>query len=172
LGDESADTIRLIGAKVTFVSMDEGTAYSLTEWDVEPGAQGPPIHVHHEHDEGFYVMTGHFGFVLDGITIYAKPGAHVLVPQGHSHSFWNAGARPGRCLCIISPPGLEQYFRALAAELGDIDTQESSIELRKKLGEKYDMEVVGPIPSLPSGERARGGRGRKSLKPQPPWIAP
>ncbi len=144
MADETPDSVQLIGARVTFVPMDEGTSYALTEWEVEPGAQGPPVHVHHEHDEGFYVMSGHFGFVLDGITIYGKPGAHVLVPKGHAHSFWNAGARPGRLLLIVSPPGLEQYFRDLAAGLGDIATQEGSIALRIKLGEKHDMEVVGP----------------------------
>ena len=144
MADETPDSVQLIGARVTFVPMDEGTSYALTEWEVEPGAQGPPVHVHHEHDEGFYVMSGHFGFVLDGITIYGKPGAHVLVPKGHAHSFWNAGARPGRLLLIVSPPGLEQYFRDLAAGLGDIATQEGSIALRIKLGEKHDIEVVGP----------------------------
>ncbi len=144
--EEHTDTIQLIGAKVTFVPMDEGAGYELSEWDVEPGAQGPPIHVHQEHDEGFYVMSGRFGFVLDGSTIYAKPGAHVLVPRGHEHSYWNAGAKPARLLLIASPPGLEKYFRAMAAALGDIDTQEGSIALRKKLGETYDVEVVGAAP--------------------------
>jgi mannose-6-phosphate isomerase-like protein (cupin superfamily) len=154
------DTIQLIGAKVTFVPLDAGTPYALSEWEVEPGTQGPPIHVHHEHDEGFYVMSGHFGFVLDGVTTYGKPGAHVLVPKGHEHSFWNAGARPGKLLLIVTPPGLDEYFRALAAGLGDIHTQQASIELRKKLEQKYDIEVVGPpvggrIPSPRSGGRAR-----------------
>jgi mannose-6-phosphate isomerase-like protein (cupin superfamily) len=152
VSEEATDSVQLIGARVTFVPMDEGTSYSLTEWDVEPRTQGPPIHIHHEHDEGFYVMSGHFGFVLDGVTTYGKPGVHVLVPKGHAHSFWNAGARPGRCLIIISPPGLQEYFRALAAELGDIDTQEASISLRKKLGEKYDLEIVGP----PAGPHKEG----------------
>jgi mannose-6-phosphate isomerase-like protein (cupin superfamily) len=144
LGEQNSDTIQLIGARVTFVPMDEGAAYELTEWDVEPGTKGPPVHVHREHAEGFYVMSGHFGFVLDGITTYGKPGTHVLVPKGHAHSFWNAGAHPGRLLLIVSPPGLEHYFRDLAAGLSGIETQEASIALRKKLGEKYDNEVVGP----------------------------
>jgi mannose-6-phosphate isomerase-like protein (cupin superfamily) len=144
VSEESTDTVQLIGARVAFVPMGEGASYELTEWDVEPGAQGPPIHIHHEHDEGFYVMSGHFGFVLDGVTTYGKPGAHVLVPKGHAHSFWNAGARPGKLLLIVSPPGLEQYFRDLAAGLGDIATQAASIALRKKLGAKHDVEVVGP----------------------------
>jgi len=144
VSEESTETVQLIGARVAFVPMGEGASYELTEWDVEPGAQGPPIHIHHEHDEGFYVMSGHFGFVLDGVTTYGKPGAHVLVPKGHAHSFWNAGARPGKLLLIVSPPGLNQYFRDLAAGLGDIATQEASIALRTKLATKHDIEVVGP----------------------------
>lgn len=151
MSEEATDTVQLIGARVTFVPMGEGASYALTEWDVEPGTQGPPIHIHREHDEGFYVMSGHFGFVLDGVTTYGKPGTHVLVPKGHAHSFWNAGARAGKLLLIVSPPGLEQYFRDLAAGLGDIKTQEGSVALRRKLGEKHDIEVVGeavPSPAL------------------------
>ena len=144
MSEEATDSVQLIGARVTFVPVGEGAAYSLTEWDVAPGTQGPPIHIHHERDEGFYVMSGHFGFVLDGVTTYGKPGAHVLVPKGHAHSFWNAGTRPAKLLHIVTPPGLDQYFRDLAAALGDIKTQEGSIALRKKLGEKHDIEVVGP----------------------------
>jgi mannose-6-phosphate isomerase-like protein (cupin superfamily) len=143
--DEPAqDTVRLIGARVTFVPTEKGAPYSLVEWDADVGVQGPPIHIHHETDEGFYVMAGHFGFVLDGVTTYSKPGAHVLVPKGHAHSFWNAGVRPAKCLVILSPPGFEQYFRELASSLGDLDSQEALLDLRKKLSEKYDIEVVGP----------------------------
>jgi oxalate decarboxylase/phosphoglucose isomerase-like protein (cupin superfamily) len=94
-------------------------------------------------------MEGHASFVLDGVTTVCKPGAHVLVPKGHTHSFWNAGVRPTRFLCIISPPGFEQYFRELAAKLVAIKSQQDSIELRKKLSDKYDVEVVGPPPGLP-----------------------
>ena len=144
MDEEPLDTVHLIGSNVTFVPMDAGTGYSLTEWDLDPGGEGPPVHIHHKTDEGFYVMAGHIGFLLDGITTYAKPGAHVMVPMGHAHSFWNAGVRRAKCLLIISPPGLEQYFRQLAAQLGDINSQEASIELRKRLSEKYDTEVVGP----------------------------
>jgi mannose-6-phosphate isomerase-like protein (cupin superfamily) len=144
MSEEPSDTVQMIGARVTFVPTDEGSAYELSEWDVEPGAAGPPIHIHHEHDEGFYVMAGRFGFMLDGVTTYAKPGAHVLVPKGHSHSFWNAGARPARCLLIVSPPGLEDYFRALAAALEGVDTPEASLAARKQMEQRYDMEIVGP----------------------------
>ena len=144
MGDEQRDAVQLIGAQVTFVPIDEGSVYSIVEWDVEPGTKGPPIHIHHETDEGFYVTAGWFGFVRDGVTIYAKAGTHVTVPKGHPHSFWNAGVQAARCLCIISPPGFEQYFRELAAQLGGVDSQEGALELRKRLSERFDIEVVGP----------------------------
>jgi hypothetical protein len=54
----------------------------------------------------------------------------------------------------VSPPGLEHYFRDLAAGLGDIATQEASIPLRKQLSEKHDIEVVGE--AVPSPRRGEG----------------
>lgn len=147
MAEETTDSVHLIGARVTFVPVSEGSGYELTEWVLEPGVEGPPVHIHHHHDEGFYVMAGHIGFLLDGITTYAKAGAHVLVPMGHQHSFWNAGDGPARCLLIVSPPGLEQYFRALAAELGDASSQKDSVAVRRKLQGRYDLEIVGDVPS-------------------------
>lgn len=148
MGEETPVTVDLSGAKVTFIPMDQAATYSLSEWVVPPGWLNPPIHVHHGTDEGFYIMDGHFGFLLDGVTTYAKAGAHVLVPKGHPHSFWNAGSRPARCLLIVSPPGLEQYFRSLAADLDGVSSPEASMAIRKKLSEQYDMEVVGPFPDV------------------------
>lgn len=94
------------------------------------------------------MIAGRVGFVLDGITTFGKQGTHVRVPEGHAHSFWNAGPRPAKCLLIISPPGFAKYFRALAAELGDIRTQEDAVEVRQKLAAEYDIEVVGPPPEI------------------------
>ncbi len=147
MAEDAPDSVQLIGTTITFVRMGEGSNYELTEWIVEPRVEGPPIHLHHQHNEGFYVMAGYFGFILDGVTTYAKPGTHVLVPMGHEHSFWNAGDRPAKCLLIVSPPGLEGYFRALAAAFAGASGQEDSIAVRKKLEQRYDMEVVGDVPS-------------------------
>jgi hypothetical protein len=89
-------------------------------------------------------MAGKFAFLLDGVQTFESPGAHVLVPMGHSHTFWNAGARPARCLVIISPPGFEAYFRELATLLATADSEEATIAARVELSAKYDIEVVGP----------------------------
>jgi mannose-6-phosphate isomerase-like protein (cupin superfamily) len=55
---ESRETVDLIGATVTFIPMGPGTSYSLIEWDAKVGAPSPPLHIHHQTDESFYVMAG------------------------------------------------------------------------------------------------------------------
>lgn len=83
MGNADSDTVQMSGARVRFIPVDENANYELSEWGVEAGAEGPPIHVHHAHDEGFYVLDGRFGFALDGVTTFAGAGTHVLVPKGH-----------------------------------------------------------------------------------------
>jgi mannose-6-phosphate isomerase-like protein (cupin superfamily) len=150
----SRERLDLVNATVTFIQMAPDTPYSLIEWDAKVGAPSPPVHVHHKTDEGFYVASGKFAFLLDGVQTYESPGAHVMVPMGHSHTFWNAGARPARCLVVISPPGFEAYFRELAPLLAGADSEEATIEARVQLSAKYDIEVVGP-PRKPRRKAAK-----------------
>ena len=151
--EEPRDAVELTGATVTFIPVDRGTPYALIEWDMQMGAPSPPVHVHHKTDEGFYVTAGRFVFLLDGVRTYASPGTHVMVPMGHPHTFWNPGVRPARCLCIISPPGFEDYFRELAPLLASGDSENGPVEARRKLSAKYDIEIVGP-PVDVTAERA------------------
>jgi mannose-6-phosphate isomerase-like protein (cupin superfamily) len=142
--EESREAVELTGATVRFVPVEPGAPYAMIEWDVEVGAPSPPVHVHHHTDEGFYVMAGKFAFLLDGARTYATPGAHVMVPRGHPHTFWNAGPTPARCLCVVLPPGFEAYFRELGPLLADSNSADSAIEARRTLSAKYDIEIVGP----------------------------
>ena len=144
MDQESRETVELIGVTVTFIPTEPGSPYSLIEWDASPGSPSPPVHIHHKTDEGFYVMAGRFAFMLDGVRTHASPGAHVLVPMGHPHTFWNPGVRRARCLIILSPPGFEAYFRELGPLLARADSDEAALEARRGLSAKYDIEIVGP----------------------------
>ena len=109
-----------------------------------PGAASPPVHVHHRTDEGFYVLSGAYRFLVDGNTIDGPAGSHVLVRAGSPHTFWNAAGVPARCLIILTPPEFAQYFRELSLGLADAKTEEDSIEVRRRLSARFDIEVVGP----------------------------
>jgi len=139
-----AATVSVGPVTVTYVHEDPAGGYALLEWEAPPGAASPPVHVHHRTDEGFYVLSGSYRFLVDGKTIDGSPGSHVLVRAGKPHTFWNAGHVPARCLIILTPPQFAQYFRELSIGLADAKTDEDSIEARRKLSARFDIEVVGP----------------------------
>ncbi len=87
--------------------MPAGAPYALIGWEAEPGSPSPPVHIHHRTDEGFYILSGVFGFLVDGVESSASTGTHVLAPKGHAHTFWNAGPSPAKCLLVLSPAGFE-----------------------------------------------------------------
>jgi mannose-6-phosphate isomerase-like protein (cupin superfamily) len=142
-------SVDLGGVKLTFVHSDPASAYSLMEWDAPAGTRSPPLHVHHHTDEGFYVLSGTYAFLLDGVMVEAKAGAHVLVLRGHPHTFWNVGNDPARCLIVTVPPGLEGYFRELAQRLTGAESEEAATRARQELSARYDTELVLPRQTFP-----------------------
>jgi mannose-6-phosphate isomerase-like protein (cupin superfamily) len=138
------DQVELVGVTVTFTPTQPGAPYSLIEWDAKAGSPSPPVHIHHKTDEGFYILEGKFGLLVDGSVTNAGPGTHVLVPKGHPHTFWNSGPAAARCLIVLSPPGFEAYFRELGPLLALADSDEAALEARRGLSARYDIEVVGP----------------------------
>jgi len=81
--------------------------YSISEWILEPGCQGPGSHRHEANDDVFFVLEGSVTFVLDGRVHVAAPGAFVRVPPGVEHGFANDGDVPARFLNIYVPGGFE-----------------------------------------------------------------
>jgi mannose-6-phosphate isomerase-like protein (cupin superfamily) len=139
-----AATVNVGPLTVTYLHEDPASGYALLQWEAPPGAASPPLHVHHRTDEGFYVVSGTYRFLLDGETIDAPAGAHVQVPAGAAHTFWNSGDVPARCLIILTPPDFAPYFRELSAGLTDAKSDEDSIEVRRRLSARFDIEVIGP----------------------------
>ena len=139
-----AATVSVGPISVTYVQEGPAGGYALLVWDAPPGAASPPVHVHHRTDEGFYVVSGAFRFLVGGETIDGPAGSHVLVRPGVPHTFWNAGDTPARCLIILTPPDFAPYFRELSLALADAKTDEDAIEIRRRLSARFDIEVVGP----------------------------
>jgi mannose-6-phosphate isomerase-like protein (cupin superfamily) len=79
------------------------------------GAVGPPQHIHHEHDETFFVADGHFEFVLGDTTVDAPTGTFLDVPRGVAHTFRNAGEALGTIVGTFNPGHFAGYFHELAA---------------------------------------------------------
>lgn len=133
------------GNRISFVHREFDSAFSIVEWVAEPGAPGSSVHNHRVTDEAFYVLEGTFCFRLGEETVEGSAGAFVFAPKGIVHAFWNQGPSPARMLVMLSPPGFVRYLEELAEGLATVGTsEEAAMELRRKLSEKHDIEVVGP----------------------------
>ncbi len=105
-------TVSFSGNRVTLVHGRLDGAYSVVEWVSEPGIPGPPLHVHKETDEAFYVLEGTFGFQAGERTFEGAAGAFVFAPKGLDHTYWNEANTPSKMLITISPPGLSATSRS------------------------------------------------------------
>ncbi len=97
--------------------VDTEQRFALVQHVFAPRALAAPMHRHHLEDEYTYVLSGRIGAVLDGTEVVAAPGDLLFKPRGQWHTFWNAGDEPASVLELISPAGLETFFRWL----GDLD---------------------------------------------------
>jgi mannose-6-phosphate isomerase-like protein (cupin superfamily) len=94
---------------------DTGGRFSVVEHTIAPHGLAGPLHFHNDEDEYSLVLEGTFAAVLDGKELVAEAGDLVFKPRGQWHTFWNPGDAPTRVFEIISPAGLEDLFRELAA---------------------------------------------------------
>ena len=138
-----AEAVSVGPIKVTYVHEDPASGYALLEWESPPMAASPPVHIHHRTEEGFYVLSGVYRFLVDGSEIDGRSGTHVLVRPGVAHTFWNAGDVPARCLIILAPSDFAPYFRDLSDSLAGAESEENAMNVRRKLSARYDIEVVG-----------------------------
>ena len=128
---------------------DTGGAFSLFEQLAPPGF-GPPLHIHHQEDEPFWVLEGRVRFRCGDREFVMEGGGYVFLPKGIPHAFRIEGSIPARLMQMTLPPGFEGIVQeigvpapartlpppgALAPEL---------IERLVALGPKYDISVVGP----------------------------
>ena len=91
-----------------------GGAFAMIEMH-HPPAVGPALHVHPRGPEAFYVLEGHYTFFRGEEVIPASVGDGVVIPAGVPHRY-RVGPTGGRAL-VITPPGLERYFRTIAGRL-------------------------------------------------------
>lgn len=128
------DVLRLATSEVT------GGAFTLLETGNADVGSGPPLHIHHEADETFYVLAGAYRMHIAGEDHHCPAGSLIFVPKGTVHGF--ESLEPGtRKLNLYVPPAMEGFFEELDEVLTDgNDAQVSSVY------ERYATEIVGPIP--------------------------
>jgi quercetin dioxygenase-like cupin family protein len=92
---------------------DSGGAMSVME-EVEPMAD-TPLHVHSREDELFYIVEGEHIITLGEREHRLGPGDAILCPRGVPHAQRRVEPGVGKEMIVVTPGGLEQFFRDLAA---------------------------------------------------------
>lgn len=123
---------------------------SAVEIQLPAGAAPPPQHLHHRHEETWYVLEGELEFTVGSETARVGTGGWVLVPIGVPHTFANPGAVPARFLSTMTPGFYLQYFEELAARIGQLHaqgeppTRETLGRLGAELMPAYHTELCRP----------------------------
>ena len=130
---------------VQMVVKEDGThtrgALGLAEFEVPPhGHDAPHPHIHHAHEEGFYILEGELEFVVGTQTVRAGQGAFVMVPTGVAHTFSNPTERPARFLSTFTPQRYLSYFEEVS-QLSQATASPSQQQLAELMA-RYDTEVV------------------------------
>jgi mannose-6-phosphate isomerase-like protein (cupin superfamily) len=129
IGPDGREELPFIGTLAASAA-DTGGAFEVIEY---VGPATPPPHVHHEHDEAFYILDGPFRFLLGDEWFDAATGSLVVVPRNTRHGFETQ--RGCRALLFTTPAGLEGFFRELGQGLAE---GRSSQEIRSALAGRYD----------------------------------
>ena len=116
-------------------------AFSLIETTDAVAGSGPPMHIHHDCAESFYVIAGAYRMHIDGRDFECPAGSFIYVPKGARHTFQSS--EPGsRKLNLYTPAAMVGYFD----ELADAVRRGASDADVDAIAGRYGMEVVGPVP--------------------------
>ena len=120
---------------------DTAGAFSLLEADEPPGF-GPPMHIHHDCAEAFYVLEGEYIIFIKDDKVPCPAGSFIFIPAGTPHGF-RVGSMPSRKLNLYTPAAMIGYFDELsdAIRSGNADPVFLSAMARR-----YSVEMLGPVP--------------------------
>ena len=129
--------------EVLATSLQTAGAFTLMQTHTEPGG-GPPLHLHRDAAEAFYVLEGAFMMYVDDHQTLCRAGAFVYVPRGTPHTFEVVSDTPGKKLNLFSPAAMTDYFMELATlrEAGPVTPEQ-----QREIAARWDMQILGPLPT-------------------------
>jgi mannose-6-phosphate isomerase-like protein (cupin superfamily) len=125
---------------------DTAGAFGLTHAWVRAGT-GPPLHVHHDADESFWILEGTLRIRCGDAEFAAVPGTFTFLPRGVPHAFLAEPGTDVRMLNILSPGGSERFFADAGEPAGGPGLPPPALPDVPRLGRvgaAYNVEVLGP----------------------------
>jgi mannose-6-phosphate isomerase-like protein (cupin superfamily) len=120
---------------------DTAGSFSLLE-AAEPPNFGPPLHVHTNCAEAFYVLDGEYVIFIEEREYTCPAGSFIFIPSGVEHGF-RVGGVPSRKLNLYAPAAMVGYFDELSAAITGGDADPNRLD---GIARRHGMEVIGPVP--------------------------
>lgn len=131
-------TVKATGAET-------GGAFSLLEQVVTP-AGNPPVHVHADHDEAFYVLDGEVDVWVGDERTRCGTGTFALAPRGVPHTY-AVRSDEARLLVLGAPAGIDEFFVEVGEPAGDRHLPaptEPDVGHVAAVGARHGIDVLGP----------------------------
>ena len=138
-----------IDTLMTFKALSEDTGGRLAAWEqLLPHRSSPPLHVHHEEDEVWYVLDGELTFQVGESTWNAQSGSFVWAPRGLAHTF-RVDSPTARMLALAIPGHFEGFVLATGRPAGGPalpPPPEGPPDMAALMAaaREHGMDVVGP----------------------------
>ncbi|HEU4657557.1 MAG TPA: cupin domain-containing protein [Capillimicrobium sp.] len=136
----AAPELEFLGARTRI--LDGSDELGLVDMIEVPARDQSPLHVHHTHDEGFYVLAGEVTLFTPGRAVTLGPGDFLLAPRGIPHAY-EVGDAPARWLVTSTPAGFERFV----AEVSALDAVDPAI--LAQVAAAHDIEILGPPGARP-----------------------
>lgn len=115
-------------------------------FNVLPKGHGTPMHVHHNMDEAFHVLSGEVKVVTETEEIRSGPGDYVHVPRGVTHALVAVSEEPANLIWVATPGDYKKFFDEIIEVTGGAG--EPDFGELAKIAAKHDTIVVGPPPDV------------------------
>lgn len=130
----------------------ESDDYALLEMLTPPGDQSP-LHVHHDEDEGFYVLEGELCLWAGEERIVLRPGQFANAPKGVPHTYRVTSEERARYLVTSPTGGFARFVHAVGepAPRRELPPADAPVDPERlaRIAAEHAITVLGPPGMLP-----------------------
>lgn len=119
---------------------DTAGAYCVFD-TIRTAKGGPPLHVHHDQDEWFFVRDGEYVFKVGDETFYLKAGDSLLGPRKVPHAFASLTEKSAMMILFQPAGDMEQLFFDVS-QLAK--SRQPTPEDWRTLGSWRGVDIIGP----------------------------
>jgi mannose-6-phosphate isomerase-like protein (cupin superfamily) len=100
--------------------------------------EGPPLHLHPDLDETFYILEGKLKFKVGDEILYLGVGDSIFIPRNVPHTFTSNTQQASKMLVIVqSAKSMEAFFEELSK------VEKITPEIAVKIYQKHNMVLLG-----------------------------